>query len=622
MSAFFVYIDLQQSAVPQPLAERLFFTLDHFGLDQKQLVVEDHIALGYQSMWVVPEEQGEQQPLYDADSESWLVFYGRIDNRLELVAKLSSEEHHGEFAQLSDARLFHQYLLKFGTTSLAAVIGPFVFVLVNQRTNEVLAARDAMGGRYLAYYKDETRLLISTYELTIAALPGVGYRLNEEKRLRLLCNVMENQPSTTLEGALPLLPGQQMQLRANSLNFHTFYLPNPRARIDLPDDAAYATEFRRLLDQAVQRRLRSIGDTASMLSGGMDSVPMTISAATLARNTKQSHSAYSWVFDSHPEADEREYSARVCDDMGITHHLVNCDQVWPQFDTDTSTNPVLPYISPYSEFNQALFAKAQSDGVRVLLSGIGGDMLYTGSENILFELLKQGRLRECWHEARHLFRGVISPWQVIKQYLLAPLPGIRRFVQQRRGRAYNRVDYLSDAAQSRLIYRPHWLQQRASSARRSDQYINVVDAFEGEDAHYGKYMEANYRLERRYPFRDRELVEFMLAVPAGQLYSRSIARPIVKNAYAAEFNEQLLARNSKTNFYPVISAGIERDDQYERWLDRSESWKKDLKAPFFTDQSRMKNGVDAVQWRCSYHEYWQSVCYNSTATELGLTDDK
>ena len=99
MSAFFVYIDLQQSAVPKPLAEKLHSTLDHFGADQNQLVVEDHFALGYQSMWVVPEEQGERQPLYDDESESWLVFYGRIDNRHELVTALSSKEHQEDFAR-------------------------------------------------------------------------------------------------------------------------------------------------------------------------------------------------------------------------------------------------------------------------------------------------------------------------------------------------------------------------------------------------------------------------------------------------------------------------------------------------------------------------------------------
>lgn len=622
MSAFFVYIDLQQSAIAKPLAEKLFTTLDHFGVDHKHLVVQDNFALGYQSMWVVPEEQGERQPLYDPETDSWMVFYGRIDNRQELTTALCPADANEALAAWSDAKLLHQYLLRFGSEKLADVIGPFVFVLFHPQNNQVLAARDAMGGRFLAYNFNPNRILISSYELTIAALPDVDYALNEEKRVRLLCNMMENQPSATLQEVTPVLPGQALHLRSSELELNTYYLPDPNKRIELNDAAAYASEFRRLLDQAVRRRLRSTGHAASMLSGGMDSVPITISAAKLAGSAGQSFSAYSWVFDRFPEADERQFSTPVSENLGIQQYLVNCDNVWPRLDADTSANPVLPYISPYSEFNQKLFASAEAQGVKVLLSGIGGDMLYTGSENMLLELLCKAQFRECWRQARQLFSMSPNGWHFIKQYVIAPLPVIRDVVQSRRGRAYNTADYLSEAAQKKLIYRPHWLKSRARGARRPEQYINVVDAFEGEDAHYGKYMEAKYQLERRYPFRDRDLVEFMLAIPATQLYANGVSRPIVKAAYAAELHPELLARNSKTNFYPVISAGIARDNTYLDWLGRSDRWKNDLKAPFFTDQSLMKNGVDAVKWRCSYHEYWQSVCYNSTATELGLTDDK
>ena len=616
MSGFFIAINRHGEPFSQALAQKMLGQLDHFGADGKELVVRNNFAIGYQRHWTVPQEQGERQPLYDKPLDLWLVLHGRLDNRPELYSMISASNAE----QLSDAGLLLELYRETGTANFKNLKGPFALVLFMPNEEKVIAARDAMGGRYLVYRISGEHLLISTYEMPLAAHPAVGYRFKEQKLISFFANLMDDVPTSTIADLQVLLPGHLLELNGCEHALSKFYLPDPRARVTFDTDQQYATEFRRLLDQAVARRLRSIKPIGVMLSGGMDSVPIAISAALQLRPNQHQLQAFSWVFDKHPQADERHYSEQVCQDYDITPNWVLCDDVWPAFDADTHQNPIVPFSTPYSEFNQQLFKIAKEQDVGVLLSGIGGDMLYTGTEPILYELLRAGRFRDLVRETKLLFLATANGTQFIKRYVLLPLIG-RWLELWRVGRLY-RIDFLSDSAQRQLRPRLSWLRQLKWRSRRPQQYQNVVGAFEGEDAAYGKYMEAKYQLERRYPLRDRDLAEFMLAIPSDQLFAQLQARPIVKSAFADELPKQLLQRNSKTDFSAVIEAGIKRDKRSSQWLQSNHAdWQRLVKNCFFDQSSADNLRLNTVKWRCAYYEFWNSSCYTAVATKLGSNDE-
>ena len=479
MSAFLLYINHSDQPIDPAIVQRMFDQLDHFGVDGRELFVQRNFAIGHQHFWTVPQEQGERQPLYHADSDSWLIFHGRIDNRAALFTEIGVEQSDS----LSDAKLLLRYLLEFGDTRLPNIVGPFVFVHFKPATGEVLAARDAMGGRYMVFHQSEQFALFSTHEIAISAHPQVGLKLNDEKRLRFLCHLLENQPSSLLHGSTPLHPGQKLVLRSGHLGLSTYYLPPAKSRISLPDDQAYAAEFRRLLNQAVERRMRSISPVGCMLSGGLDSVPIAIAAALLSRTSDDKLSAFSWVFDEHPEDDERQYSTGVCEQFDITQHCINCDHVWPQFDANTYVNPALPYAWPFVAFNQQLLAKAETQGVRTLLSGLGGDILYTDTSGLLLHLLVRGRFKAAWRELKFLRSQSIGLFDLVKYHLIAPLPLVRNWLALRRTRNSQSAEYLTEQAQAELRSPRHWLSKQLKTARRPQQYLNVVDSFEGDDGH-------------------------------------------------------------------------------------------------------------------------------------------
>ncbi len=629
MTAYFVWLEFGQKPIDQVVAEAMLAHMDGFGGDHRDLQASDNLVIGVQSRWQTQEDVGEQQPLYSLDQNHCLLFDGRLDNREHILSELGLTEHEDaddsgngskpSLRRISDGELLHRFLLRFGESRISEIIGPFAFVWLDLGRGRVSAYRDTTGGRYLCYFHNDERLIVASTERPFMALSEVGHNIRPEKIASWLFGRSEPRHLSCMERLTVLNPGQRFSWARNTphqVSESDFYRPNPQRRIRLKDDQAYADEFRRLLDQAVVRRLRvrrgqNIG---CLLSGGLDSVPIAISGAKCGADQLV---AYSWVFDRSPEMDERHYSSPVCKQLGIVQKLIRCDDLWPTFDSNTHNNPLFPVALPYSEFQQHTFSCAKRDGVGVLLSGLQGDLLYETSNRQVLEPLLNGKIRQAYGEFESLRRRLgLTYLQTLKRYVLAPSRWLS-FWRDRRATPHSLDSAAIDAPARRFWdYRIHWLEPQSRIALRPSQYQIVLDGFAGEDAMLGREMENKYEIERRYPFRDRELCEFLLAIPTSQLERLENKRPIVKQAYRSEFNEELLSRNDKTDFSGGLLTGIRRDAIWRDELAREPKiWRRFVKNCDFSAEKDVNLAELVVMWRCAYYNFWHRLWYDSKQTK-------
>ena len=592
--------------------------LDRFGDDAKKLVVTQHYAIGVQSTWTLPEEEGEQQP-FETQEGGWFAFYGRLDNRAELLTKLAKPLD----SIISDAALSQEYLKRFGNRLLSDLIGPFVLLDFNPETDRLLLARDAMGARHLAYRVDQKTILAASHEMALVAHPSVDYRLNDDTVGRHLVSLMQTGPSSIVADLEVLHPGYSLQVTGSELKRSRFYRPDPKRRVIYASDEEYAAEFKRLLDQAVSRRLRCSANIGTQLSGGLDSVPITIAAANKLVNSDLELSAYSWVFDHYPDADERQYSSPICHAQGIEQVMINCDTQWPDYSEATLCDPLGPIYNPFMSFNQALFSQAKKRGVKVMLNGIHGDILYGYTQGILYELIRSGKFKDALSEAKLQLRTCGSLVSFVKEYLLKPLPIVSRLLNWRRLRHRDSHEALQAHIVGQFKCGEGHLEKESRDALRPQQWQLVFGEFAGRDAAIGRFLESEYSIERRYPFRDRDLCEFMLAIPSSQLALGGIKRPIVKHAFASELPENMLSRNLKAHFSDVLIMGIQNDQKNSQWARLgAREWSYYIKGCYFDQNTELNYQHDAIKWRCGYYAYWKSVCYNPLAKKLGLNDAK
>ena len=320
-----------------------------------------------------------------------------------------------------------------------------------------------------------------------------------------------------------------------------------------------------------------------MMSGGLDSVPIAILASQSELQKGRRHQALSWVFDRFSEVDERQYSEPICKQFSIQQHQIHCDQVWPKFDHDTHLNPVYPVSIPYSEFQQAAFRRAQKKGVGTILTGIHGDILYGHTEGLLYELIKAGDCRRALKLFAFYWRNTASKLGLIKNVLLKPTKLVRTIARWRRPwqRRYSAI--LNTELFNKLDSHQHPLEIESRTALRPRQWQNIFDGSAGGDMALGRVMEAKYKIDRRYPMRDRDLCEFMAAIPSTQLIDGLIARPIVLNAFTKELSQEIKQRNTKTSFHTVVNAQISNDEKAECWLAHSSAWQYYVKHCYFDD---------------------------------------
>lgn len=625
-SAFFIWLEYSGQSIERSTAQAMLGELDGYGGDAKELLLNDTLAIASQARWTTHEDVGEQQPLFNAAQTECFLFDGRIDNRQHLIDELANAGNQSQ-AELSDAALLYAFLVKFGDARLAEVIGPFVFVLFDLANGSVRCARDAMGGRYLVYLHTKERLIISSTELAFLRYPEIGHHLDESKVVGWLANHHDGASKACLKGLDTLAPGQKAQWQSpqegpsnGKALLSTFYRPYPERRLRYNTDEQYAHEFRRLLDQAVRRRLRCRTAVGCMLSGGMDSVPIAISA--VQEGGADSVLAYSWVFDDSPEMDERVYSSPICKQLGVPQKLIKCDRLWPQFNDDTHSNPLFPFALPYSEFQQETFRQARNEGVSVMLSGLQGDLLYeTGNQQVL-EALRRRRFKYAFAEFKHLRKSHnLSHWNAFKRYLIAPLPFLQKVIERRRLARPIIDSRLKPSILKLLRAKTHVLFADSAKAARSVQYRIVLDSFAGDDSALGRVMENKYQIERRYPFRDRELCEFMLAIPTDQLEKLGNKRPIVKRAYSTEFTPELMNRNDKTNFAQSLRTGILADSKWLTLLNQTPSyWQKFVKECDFSALEPMETTELVFFWRCAYYNFWHLVWYDlpDKSNEVGF----
>lgn len=93
----------------------------------------------------------------------------------------------------------------------------------------------------------------------------------------------------------------------------------------------------------------------------------------------------------------------------------------------------------------------------------------------------------------------------------------------------------------------------ASRPKQHQSLLGLTDA-------HGVCVESHYAsqmgVEIRYPYRDRRLVELMLAIPTHQIYDNGRYKPILRRAMAGLLPEPILNRVQPTLLYPLFVHSI------------------------------------------------------------------
>ncbi|MEL7356055.1 MAG: lasso peptide isopeptide bond-forming cyclase [Cyanobacteria bacterium J06560_6] len=597
MSAIAGIYRLDRSPVSADHLCQMVDILAHRGPDGSDTWHDSHVGLGHRMLWSTPESLSEKLPL--AKGELVITADARIDNRDELISALNLENPSAE--AISDSELIVAAYEKWDEKCLDRLIGDFAFAIWDSRKQRMFCARDHFGVKPFYYFASESILVFATEAKALFCIEGVPRQLNRLRMGDYLLGMFHDTAMTSYQNIFRLPPAYRMIASASGVEIDSYWRLDPNRALPPASDQEYAAQLREIFTEAVRCRLRSAYPVGATLSGGLDSSSIACMARNLLKQEKQAPlHTFSSVFDSIPECDERSYTKPIFEQGGFAPHFVQGDHQTALENLDKMFwHQDEAFYAPNWFMNWPLYAEVQQQSVRVMLDGFDGDNAVSEGYNLLSELAASRRWTEfivqSWKLSRvsdlPFWKGLWSYFyyynfkQLVRQYWL--LRGFQKvktifFPSRKKDKQVQGHELLNlqFSREMNMIARHHdWRKTQGHNglSERQRQYRNLVE--QGTESFALEVMDkmtAAFNIEPRYPFWDKRLIEFCLALPAEQKLYNGWTRVVMRRAMSGILPNEVQWRQGKTDFSPNLTRSLVNNSQelVEAWtsLDFAEEY--------------------------------------------------
>lgn len=307
-----------------------------------------------------------------------------------------------------------------GPGSPLALRGAFATATWVEGSRELRLARDPLGERHLCWARLGDLALFASEPVQLLAA-GVSGEPDPERIVAYLLAAPPAATATFFARIERVPPGHLVTVSPAGAGRTAFWSWDSFAGEKGPAAAAPAELIRRL-DDAVGRRLPPEGEVGLLLSGGLDSMSLALSADRLLSASGRHLRAFTWTSRSGDPLDETARSGQLlAARSGIREHPVETDGLlrmsrYPEAYDD----PNGPEANAFPDLLFATLEAARSAGVAVLLNGLGGDSALGWLAPPLSSLLR-GRLRPPPRSPKEsIARGIAR--QVVLSRRRRPLP--------------------------------------------------------------------------------------------------------------------------------------------------------------------------------------------------------
>lgn len=371
--------------------------------------------------------------------------------------------------------------------------------------------------------------------------------------------------------------------------------PSPK-----PLRADAAEEFRHLFYRSVQNRMRGTPAIGAMLSGGLDSSSIAcVAGLQAAEARKPKLKTFSLVFEKGSPMDEKPFIDAV-----LGHHRLDGTMIcignyapFAEFERILEEQEGT-FLAPGLSLTRSIYRTAEAKGVKVLLDGHGGDEVVSHGHGLLHELAKAGRWLALWrelHSAANTYgEGMLSlyfrfltiygpAWRIARMRAMAKrfLGRLRRRPFQGPRSAWAGLVNPELAKRTDLAERFHRAGYMPANVSASEALTHRWLLSSGLVPHAFEVLDkaaANFGIEPRYPFWDKPLVEFCLALPGEEKLKDGFGRLVLRRAMQDILPPVVQWRRDKIDFTANLVKGMIVN--HRDLLDRLLVSDSDLIAPY------------------------------------------
>ena len=362
------------SAPSKQLLDAQLKSIEHRGPDDSGTYLNQEISLGMCRLAIVEIAAGKQ-PASDASEKIHIVWNGEIYNYRELRSELEQRGIH--FRDSSESEVVINLYLEFGLDFINKLNGMFAIAIHDSRDKSLHLIRDRMGKKplWISQLHDGTLFFASEVRALMLARPDRTLRTD------MVAEVMQygyiNAPHSAFNEITQVPPASVLTWQDGKTSTQKYWEPDFDTKVQISYEEALEVT-KKLIEEAVSRRLISERPLGSFLSGGYDS---TVVTAYMAKLMSEKVQTYSIGFHS-PQFNEAHHAKQVANYLGTNHHeeILSPD---PALVVEKISNILDQPFADSSIVPTYLLAKFARENLIVALGGDGGDEVFGGYDRYL-----------------------------------------------------------------------------------------------------------------------------------------------------------------------------------------------------------------------------------------------
>lgn len=338
-----------------------------------------HLVLGHARLSILDLSERAAQPMHDPVTNSWLVYNGEIYNFREIRSELQSIGY--DFQSHGDTEVLLKALVEWGEECLRRLKGMYAFAFWDGQKQRLILGRDPFGIKPLLLAHAGNSIVFASELRSLRDSGIVPLTLDPQTVGSYLTYGAVIEPSTIAAEVLAVPPGRVVVVDAKG---HAAPPRRMRSLGDLPrpkrDGAsrigfkAAVQAIRDELARSVESHLVSDVPLGVFLSGGIDSsIIATLTDKSAGRQE------VNFLTIGFPEQDysEIKYASQVTSQLAGTHRVIHLtsDDLLKMLPAALAAmdQPTVDGINTY-----VISRVAAGLGIKVLLSGLGGDEVFGG----------------------------------------------------------------------------------------------------------------------------------------------------------------------------------------------------------------------------------------------------
>lgn len=523
--------------------KRMNDRLVHRGPDAQDDHCFDNVALGFTRLSIIGLDNG-MQPIYNEDESLVMICNGEVFNYIELREELKARGH--SFRTQSDVEVILHLYEEHGMSFINQLNGQFAFVLYDKKKKNLYCARDQMGIVPFHYTLVDDVFVFSSEIKSILEHPAVKREVDLVGLDQVFTFAGLISPRTMFKNICSLENGHYLtvndQGEITDKEYWDLVYPESEVKLNGKSEDYFVDELEKLFEKSINLRLRADVPSGLYLSGGLDSSMITMKVNQMHSNANKE--AFSIDF-AESELSETRYQVLVADK---SNSLLNKKTFYYKDISERLRQAIYhcecPVKETYNTASLALSESTRAKGIKVILSGEGSDELFAGYVGYRFDKMRE--MNVVQNDADPLEEEIREKIWGDKSFFyetnFVELEGLKRGLYSKNINAsFDEINCLNHQ-----VVNKDRLAGRDVLSKRSylDYKLRLVDHLVSD---HGDRMALANSVEVRYPFLDKDFVEFSTQVPP-EIKLKDFTEKYILKKMASRFVPETIVDREKFGF--------------------------------------------------------------------------